>query len=113
MSTPVVLFIDIGKNRRADLDAKLNLILADTWPFQVGDFPGRLEKPDTTKQGSRVMEGRSGPQSAAGGEVSRVVESDKDPAKKRMRQGEVSKAFRAITSRRMPTTRSCLTPSRA
>ena len=42
---PTVLFIDIGKRRRADLDCKINLILADTWPFQVGDFPGRMTKP--------------------------------------------------------------------
>ena len=33
---PTVLFIDIGKCRRADLDFKFNLILADTWPFLVG-----------------------------------------------------------------------------
>ena len=36
---PSVLFIDIGKRRRANLDCKINLILADTWSSQVGDFP--------------------------------------------------------------------------
>ena len=41
---PTVLFIDIGKSRRADLDTKVDLILADTWPFLVGEIPGRLEK---------------------------------------------------------------------
>ena len=43
---PTVLFIDVGKCRRADLDTKLDLILANSWPFQVGDFPGRMVKPD-------------------------------------------------------------------
>jgi hypothetical protein len=43
---PTVLFIDTGKCRRADLDFKINLILANTWPFLVGDFPGRMTKPD-------------------------------------------------------------------
>ena len=46
---PTVLFIDIGKHRRADLDSKINLILVNTWPFQVGDFPGRMTMPDLTK----------------------------------------------------------------
>ena len=102
---PTVLFIDIGKSRRADLDTKLNLILADTWPFQVGDFPGRLEKPDPTKHGSRASGGKSGPQAAGGRGAARVVGSDKDSAKQRMDyfkrimcQGEVSNAYRAITS---------------
>ena len=52
---PTILLIDVGKCRRADLDTKLDLILANTWPFQVGDFPGWMEKPDRANQ-------RSGPQ---------------------------------------------------
>ena len=100
---PTVLFIDVGKCRRADLDTKLDLILANTWPFQVGDFPAdRMEKPEPimvrgSKQGM-------GPGTAAEG-VARVIGSAKDPDKRRldyfkklMCQGEVSKAFRAITS---------------
>ena len=95
---PTVLFIDIGKCRRADLDTKIDLILGNTWPFKVGDFPGRMEKqPDCPKRG--VEPGASpnrGP---------KVIGSDKDPDKRRLEyfkklmcQGEVSKAFRAITS---------------
>ena len=40
---PTILFIDIGKCRRADLDAKVELILGNRWPFKVGNFPGRME----------------------------------------------------------------------
>jgi hypothetical protein len=38
---PTILFVDIGKCRRADLKAKVELILGNCWPFKVGDFPGR------------------------------------------------------------------------
>eukprot|EP01036_Dinobryon_divergens_P061930 gene61930-biopygen33732 len=100
---PTVLFIDVGKSRRADLDTKLDLILANLWPFQVGDFPGRMVKPDPT-----ILQAPShgvGLGTAAGGLAARVIGSAKDPDKRRleyfkklMGQGEVSKAFRAITS---------------
>jgi hypothetical protein len=53
---PTVLFIDIGKHRRADLDCKINLILANTWPFQVGDFPGRMTKPKPSFRAPRAVD---------------------------------------------------------
>jgi hypothetical protein len=97
---PTVLFIDVGKCRRADLDTKLDLILANAWPFQVGDFPGRMEKSESIA--FRGPNGK-GPKPATG--VVRVIGSAKDPDKRRldyfkklMCQGEVSKAYRAITS---------------
>ena len=36
-----VLFIDVSSNRRADLIVKLELIMADQWPFKVGDLVPR------------------------------------------------------------------------
>jgi hypothetical protein len=88
---PTVLFIEVGKSRRADLDTKLDLILANTWPFQVGDFPGRMEKPDPT-----IIRGLNHGAQAAGGSA-RIIGSVKDPDKRRldyfkklMCQGEVS-----------------------
>ncbi len=96
---PTVLFIDIGKHRRADLDCKINLILADTWPFQVGDFPGRMTKPKPVKISSTPSRGQ---RPVA---VPVVIGSDFDPDKRRldyfkklMSKGEVSKAYRAIVS---------------
>ena len=96
---PTVLFIDIGKHRRADLDCKINLILADTWPFKVGDFPGRMTKPKPVKFSSTP---NRGPRPAA---VPVVIGSDFDPDKRRldyfkklMSKGEVSKAYRVIVS---------------
>ena len=54
---------------------------------------------------SRASGGKSGAQAAGGGRAAQIVGSDKDPAKQRMGyfkrmmcQGEVSKAYRAITS---------------
>lgn len=59
--------------RRADLDSKIDLILGNTWPFKVGDSPGRMEKqPDLPpKRGVGP-----GPSPASG---PKVVGSDKDP----------------------------------
>eukprot|EP01035_Chromulina_nebulosa_P069318 gene69318-biopygen18419 len=101
---PTVLFIDIGKCRRADLDTKVDLILANTWPFLVGDFPGRLEKTESATPPT----GGPGPGPHPGISPARgvqVIGSVRDPDKRRleyfkklMGQGEVSKAFRAITS---------------
>jgi hypothetical protein len=75
---PTVLFIDIGKCRRADLDFKINLILADTWPFLVGDFPGRMTKP-APAQFSRAQARDS--QSTAASACAQVIGSDRDPEK--------------------------------
>ena len=100
---PTVLFIDIGgKRRRADLDCKINLILADTWPFQVGNFPGRMTKPKPVKISSTPIRG---PRQGAVPGGAHVIVSDIDPDKRRldyfkklMSKGEVSKAYRAIVS---------------
>ena len=78
---PTVLFIDIGKCRRADLDFKINLILADTWPFHVGDFPGRMTKPDPV-QISRAQVRDS--QSTAASACAQVIGSERDPEKRRI-----------------------------
>jgi hypothetical protein len=99
---PTVLFIDIGKHRRADLDSKINLILADTWPFQVGDFPGRMTKPELAKTTSGKNQK---PLSVVNPVPAHIIGSDRDPDKRRMdyfkklmSKGEVSKAYRAIVS---------------
>ena len=76
---PTVLFIDIGKRRRADLDCKINLILADTWPFQVGNFPGRMTKPKPVKISSTPIHG---PQQGAVPRGAHVIGSDFDPDKR-------------------------------
>ena len=93
---PTVLFIDIGKYRRADLDCKIDLIFADTWPFQVGNFPGRMTKTKPVKFSSTPSRG---PRPVV------IGCSDFDPDKRRldyfkklMSKGEVSKAYRAIVS---------------
>ena len=78
---PTVLFIDIGKRRRADLDCKINLILADIWPFQVGDFPGRMTKPKPVKISSTPVRG---PRQAAVPGGAHVIGSDFDPDKRRL-----------------------------
>ena len=58
----------------------MDLILANTWPFQVGDFPGRMEKPAPI-----ITRGPNGkrPETAAAG-VARVIGSAKDPDKRRL-----------------------------
>ena len=91
---PTILFIDIGKCRRADLDAKVELILDNCWPFKVGDFSGRMEK--KTQVGDR----RS-PTAGAESTLNQVIGSIEDLDKRRlayfkklMTKGEVSKAYR-------------------
>ena len=42
---PTILFIETGNRRRADLSTKCDLILANQWPFTVGDYSGRMSKP--------------------------------------------------------------------
>jgi len=99
---PTILFIDVNKGRRADLDAKIELILADIWPFKVRDFPGRMAKPEPVKvSGAQIRD----PRSAAAAAGATVIGSDRDPDKRRLEyfkklmvKGEVSKAFRAIVS---------------
>ena len=73
---PTILFIDVGKSRRADLDTKLDLILANSWPFRIGDFPGRMVKPDPITLRDPSHGARSG---ATTGGVARVIESVKAP----------------------------------
>ena len=101
---PTILFIDVSSNRRADLNAKLELIMADQWPFRVGDFPGRMEKPAPILP-NRGRGTTFGGTTATVSPASIVIGSDKDPAKRRldyfkklMVQGEASKAYRAIVS---------------
>jgi len=95
---PTILFIDIGKCRRADLDSKVELILGNCWPFKVGDFPGRMEKK------AAIKSSRSQPNVVAPSQV-KVIGAGEDPVqrqlayfKKLMAKGEVSKAYRAIVS---------------
>jgi hypothetical protein len=95
---PTILFIDIGKCRRADLDEKVKFILGNCRPFKVSDFPGRMEKK------TQVGDNRN-PTAGAESTLNQVIGSIEDLDKRRlayfkklMTKGEVSKAFRAIVS---------------
>ena len=107
---PTVLFIDIGKHRRVDLDSKINLILADTWPFQVGDFPGRMTKPDLSK----TLSGKTQKtRSVVTPLPAHIIGSDRDPDKRRMDYfKKLMSKCRRHTGRLFPTQKSCLTRQR-
>ncbi len=66
---PTTLFIDIGKCRRADLDAKVEIILSNCWPFKVGDFPGRMEKKVQVKDNRSQLAGVAPSPTGAGNRV--------------------------------------------
>ena len=95
---PTILFIDIGKCRRADLDAKVELILGNCWPFKVGDFPGRMEKKVQAKDSRGQLAGAAPTSDQVIGSIEDVDKRRMAYFKKLMTKGEVSKAFRAIVS---------------
>ena len=80
------------------MDAKVELILGNCWPFKEGDFPGRMEK--------KIQVGdKRNPTVGTETTLDQVIGSIEDLDKRRlayfkklMTKGEVSKAFRAIVS---------------
>ena len=95
---PTILFIGIGKCRRADLDAKVELILGNCWPFKVGDFPGRMEKKVPVKDNRSHFAGAAPSSEHVIGSIEDVDKRRMAYFKKLMTKGEVSKAYRAIVS---------------
>jgi hypothetical protein len=87
---PTILFIDIGKCRRADLDAKVELILGNCWPFKVGDFPGRMEKKVQAKDGRGQLAGAASTLDQVIGSIEDVDKRRMAYFKKLMTKGEVS-----------------------
>ena len=90
------IFIDIGKCRRADLDAKVELILGNCWPFKVGDFPGRMGKKVQVKDNRSQLAGVLPSLEQVIGSIEDLDKRRMAYFKKLMTKGEVSKAFRAI-----------------
>jgi hypothetical protein len=95
---PTILFIDIGKCRRADLDAKVELILGNRWSFKVGDFPGRMEKKVPVKDNRSQLAGAAPSSEQVIGSIEDLDKRRMAYFKKLMTKGEVSKAYRAIVS---------------
>ena len=80
------------------MDAKVELILGNCWPFKVGDFPGRMEKKVQVKDNRSQLAG-------VAPSPEQVIESIEDLDKRQMAyfkklmtKGEVSKTFRTILS---------------
>jgi hypothetical protein len=92
----ILLFIDIGKCRRADLDAKVKLILGNCLPFKGGDFPGRMERKVQAKDNRGQLAGAAPTSDQVIGSIEDMDKRRMAYFKKLMTKGEVSKAFRAI-----------------
>ena len=81
-----------------DLDAKVELILGNCWPFKVGDFPGRMEKKVQVKDHRSPLAGVLPSSEQIIGSIEDLEKRRMAYFKKLMTKGEVSKAFRAIVS---------------
>ena len=103
---PTILFIETGDRRRADLSTKCDLILANKWPFTVGDYAGRMKKPDDDRKTNRnQLPVHSSPVEsvAAITTVKSFREEKADEkrlayAQKLIQRGEVAKAYRVVVS---------------
>ena len=91
---PTILFIDIGQCRRADLDAKVKLILGNCWPFKGGDFPGRMERKVQAKDNRGQLTGAAPTSDQVIGSIEDMDKRRMTYLKKLMTKGEVFKAFR-------------------